>query len=89
MRAKAELEFHAMATLQAHACGSLELFLRPCVDCGLKTGRYCDFCLAKDRMPEEQWAEGQHTPLCSRCDNAHDMCHYCRGVPWCVPPPHD
>ena len=89
MRAKAELEFHAMAALQVYAVGSPELLIRPCVDCGLKTGGYCDKCLAEDRMPEEEWAEGQHTPLCSKCDEAHKKCHYCRRVPWCVPPPHD
>ena len=78
-----------MATLQALAVGSLELLTRPCVDCGLKTCRFSDPCFAQERMPEEGWAENQHTPLCSMCDNAHDMCHYCRGVPWCAPPPHD
>ena len=77
-----------MATLQALAVGSLELLTRPCVDCGLKTCRFCDSCFAQDRMPEEGWAENQHTPLCSVCDNAHGMFHYCRGVLWCVPPPH-
>jgi len=77
-----------MAALQALAFGSLELLSRPCVDCGLITGRFCDHCLAKDRMPEGEWAKGQHTLLCSRCDDAHDACHYCRGQAWCVPPTH-
>ena len=64
-----------------------ELLTRPCVDCGLTTGSFCDFCFAKDRMPEDVWAEGQRTPFCTRCDGAHEMCHYCRGQAWCVPAP--
>ena len=90
LRAKAELEFHAMAALQVYAVGSPELLIRPCVDCGLKTGGYCDKCLAEDRMPEEEWAEGQRTPLCSRCDNKYSgLCHYCRAQAWCVPATQD
>eukprot|EP00975_Prorocentrum_lima_P040090 8421035-Prorocentrum_lima.AAC.1 len=42
---------------------------RPCVDCGLMTGRFCDWCLAADRLPGEVRAAGQMTPLCSHCDN--------------------
>ena len=78
-----------MAALQVYAAGSPELLIRPCVDCGLKTGGYCDKCLAEDRMPEEEWAEGQRTPLCSRCDNKYSACHYCRGQVWCVPATQD
>ena len=88
MRAEAELEFHAMAALQAHAVGSLEVLARPCVDCGLITGSFCDKCLAVSRMPEEVWAEGQHTPLCNDCDDRHRRCHYCRHQVWCAPAPH-
>ena len=84
-----ELEFHAMAALQAHAVGSLEVLARPCVDCGLITRSFCGFCVAESRMPEDVWAEGQRTPLCHSCDRRHDMCHYCRNQVWCVPPPHD
>ena len=65
--------------------GSVELLNRPCVDCGQWTGRFCDYCYAVDRLPSEQWANGQLTPLCSACDNARDSCHYCRGVQWCIP----
>ena len=61
--------------------------IRPCVDCGLMTGRFCDYCNAADRLPDEEWAPNQATPLCSQCDNNHDKCHFCRGQHWCVPPP--
>ena len=63
-----------------------ELF-RPCVDCGLITGSFCDFCKAADWLPDEAWAEHQVTPLCTRCDRMRDACHFCRGEHWCVPPP--
>ena len=73
--------------------------IRPCVDCGLITGRFCDGedfgpsgkpCLAKDKHPEsgEKWGETQRTPLCSKCEDKHDKCHYCRGVSFCTPFPH-
>ena len=67
--------------------GDATTLIRPCVDCGLRTGGYCDDCFAAERMPNEHWADGQHTPLCSRCDNEHDRCHFCRGMRWCAPPP--
>ena len=67
-------------------CGSDEpaMLVRPCVDCGLITGRFCDGprlsptgryidCFAADRCPTERWAQGQRTPLCSRCDWAHGL----------------
>ena len=63
-----------------------ETLVRPCVDCGQMTGRFCDYCYAADRCPDERWAPNQLTPLCSRCDNTHDKCHFCRGQAWCVPP---
>ena len=52
---------------------SPDMLLRSCVDCGLRTGCFCDHCLAEDRVPNEVWASGQHTPLCSHCDNEHNM----------------
>ena len=70
------------------AVGTPEMLCRPCVDCGLWTGRFCDYCLAKDRIPSEQWADNQPTPLCSRCDNKWDSCHVCRRVHFCTPPAH-
>ena len=66
--------------------GDQETLNRPCVDCGQITGRFCDYCYAADRCPDERWAPNQLTPLCSRCDNTHDKCHFCRGQAWCVPP---
>ena len=66
--------------LEVLAVGSTEMLCRPCVDCGLYTGRFCDYCYAEDRIPHEKWARGQLTPLCSHCDNRYDACHYCRGV---------
>ena len=68
------------------AVGDAEMLTRPCVDCGLVTGRFCDYCYAKDRVPSEEWAEGQLTPLCSTCDWKFGMCHFCKGLVWCVPP---
>ena len=73
--------------MQILAVGDPSMLCRPCVDCGVKTGRFCDYCYAADRVPSEEWADGQMTPLCSRCDNFHDMCHFCRGLTWCMPYP--
>ena len=73
--------------MEVLAWGDEKMLVRPCVDCGLMTGRYCDWCRAADRCPNEQWADGQMTPLCSYCDNMHDACHFCRGLSWCAPPP--
>ena len=53
---------------------------RPCVDCGHYTGRYCDYCLAVERIPKETWAPGQATPFCSSCDDNYAGCHYCRRI---------
>ena len=76
--------FEVLAVAEEHQpC----LLLRPCVDCGLKTGCYCDYCKAVDRLPDEQWAKGQMTPLCTKCDKKQGACHFCRGLLWCVPPP--
>ena len=73
--------------LQVLAAGDVGRLWRPCVECGLKTGCFCDYCYAEDRLPGENWANGQLTPLCSKCDNAFDKCHFCRGLKWCTPPP--
>ena len=62
------------------------MFNRPCVDCGQVTGCFCDYCNARDRMPNEVWSAGQGTPLCTTCDRKHDRCHFCRGLKWCTPP---
>ena len=73
--------------MEVLAFGDQDLLVRPCVDCGVWTGRFCDHCRAADRIPTEIWADGQLTPLCSVCDNRFDACHFCRGVDWCTPPP--
>ena len=70
----------AMDPLEVVCTGSSETLFRPCVDCGLYTGRFCDHCLAADRIPSEKWAPNQHTPLCSTCDNRHNKCRFCRGI---------
>ena len=72
---------------QAPAIGQTEMLVRPCVDCGQWTGRYCDYCLAKDRLPNETWCGNQHTPLCSQCENEREACHFCYGKKWVMPPP--
>ena len=74
------------AIMTVLAAGPTSMLSRPCVDCGQITGRYCDHCLAADRIQNEQWAQGQQPPLCSECDNQHDMCHFCRGLTWVRPP---
>jgi len=60
-----------------------EILCRPCVDCGTPTEYCCDaspqHCLAAQRMPRETWARNQLTPLCPTCDEAWDMCRFCRA----------
>ena len=63
------------------------LFYRPCVDCGLQTGCYCEHCNAKDRMPDQTWSPGQATPLCTLCDSMRGACHYCLDL-YCILAPH-
>ena len=60
------------------AAGDANILHRPCVDCGLVTGCFCDYCLAEDRDPSGEYASGQHTPLCTDCDREFEMCHFCR-----------
>ena len=76
----------AAGSLIEIASGDIETLYRPCVDCGLKTGCYCDFCKAITRVPSEEWANNQQTPLCSHCDRKYNACHFCRGLHWCTPP---
>jgi len=64
--------------LQVLAVGPMELLCRPCVDCSRVTGRFCDYCFAADRMPEQTWADDQLTPFCSQCEDTHGSCKYCR-----------
>ena len=60
---------------------------RPCVDCGMYTGRFCDYCLAETRIPTEAWVPNHHTPLCSKCDWKYGECHFCRRQSWVTRPP--
>ena len=60
------------------AVGDANILCRPCVDCGLMTGCFCDYCNAKERDPAGDYAEGQGTPLCTDCDKEFEMCHFCR-----------
>ena len=80
-----------MAFVSALSSGSMNDFFRPCVDCGKRTGRFCDGirgdCFAASRVPSEMWNPGQRTPLCSLCDNLYDACHFCRNIPSCTPFP--
>ena len=41
--------------MEVLAAGDTEILNRPCIDCGLITGRICEFCLAEDRFPNEVW----------------------------------
>ncbi|OLP89578.1 hypothetical protein AK812_SmicGene28942 [Symbiodinium microadriaticum] len=82
-----------MARLIVSTAISTEELCRPCVDCGLYTGCYCDGndwgdCFAADRLPRERWANNQRTPLCTACDRRFGMCHFCRGQLWACPPAH-
>ena len=36
--------------------------------------------------PSEQWAPGQMTPFCSRCEAKRPFCHFCEGKAWATPP---
>ena len=77
-----------MVPMQVIATGSSELLNRPCVDCGLITGSFCDHCRAAARCPDEGWAINHMTPFCSHCDRKLHACHFCRGQQWCVPETH-
>ena len=76
-------------TMHVYAAGDPEILCRPCVDCGRRTGNYCDAeCSAASWIPSEVWAEGQITPQCTECELNYIVCHYCRGVRMCSPPEH-
>ena len=67
---------------------ALHNYMRPCVDCGLRTGNYCDNCKSGTRYPCLEWETELQTPLCTKCENKHEACHYCHGIHWATPPPH-
>jgi hypothetical protein len=70
---------------------------RPCADCGLMTGNFCDGltvqgrildnCFAEQRMPQETWSANQRTPFCSKCEEKKAACHFCLQTSMCQPPP--
>ena len=76
-----------LVILEELAFGTEEELKRPCVDCGQITGGFCDYCVAKDRLPSERWCGNQHTPLCPTCDQMRDKCHFCYGMSWATPEP--
>ena len=63
--------------------------VRPCVDCGLITGRFCDgldrICRAAMRIPSEKWCPNQMTPFCGFCEAKYPACRFCRRIPSCTP----
>jgi len=70
----------------------------PCVDCGLKTGNFCDGgisvdydqCYAKARVPADYLNAGTlRTPLCTYCETMYDFCRFCRGLRACTPFTHE
>ena len=75
------------AVISVLAHGEPDVLLRSCVDCGLRTGNFCDYCEAADRVPAERWSSNQLTPLCTYCDDQFGSCHFCRGVHMAQPPP--
>ena len=70
--------------------GDTRGLIRPCWDCGQRTGSFCDGvggpCLARSTCPAEEWGQRQRTPLCTACDERHHgVCHSCREVAGCRP----
>ena len=65
---------------------------RPCTDCGLVTGCFCDKCCAQARRPPHwsthRWQPLTTSPLCTHCDKKWAACHHCRRVSACSPFPH-
>ena len=79
--------------MEVLAAGTPEELNRPCVECGLITGRFCDEwefktgfkCFASERIPSLRWVQGQRTPFCSGCERKLGCCYFCRGVASCTP----
>ena len=71
--------------------GKIVPLLRPCVDCGLVTGSFCESrCFAEDWLGSihEDWNDNQFTPHCTVCTARCKYCHFCRHKDWCMPEPH-
>ena len=64
--------------------------IRPCVDCGLITGNFCDGilaeCYAQERIPGEVWCVNQRTPFCAKCEAKRPACRFCLRIASCTPP---
>ena len=69
---------------------------RACVECGVLTVNTCyelfaqgkaGPCYAEDRIPSEDWALGQRTPICAACEDRYEMCRFCRQQDGCSPQP--
>ena len=67
-------------------------FFRACVNCGKRTGNYCDgaswrnACLAAYCIPSEESAQGQSTLLCNACETRFSLCRFCLGIHSATPP---
>ena len=85
--------------LKVRTFGAIDDLNRPCVECGLITGNYCEtlsqvghplwqggICLASERIPSEKWQQCQSTPLCCGCEILYGACRFCRGVHGCTQP---
>ena len=64
--------------------------IRPCVDCGLVTGNFCDGinvqCSAEARGLAEKWCRNQRTQFCSHCEAKRPACRFCLKITSCTPP---
>ena len=64
--------------------------VRPCVDCGLITGNFCDGigyeCYAEVHVPGEDWCVNQRTPFCNFCESKRPACRFYMRTPSCTPP---
>ena len=68
--------------------GELISLIRPCVDCGLLTGNWCEAnCFAVNWLGSklEDWQDSQITPHCTHCEKSNRFCHFCLGKDWATP----
>jgi len=64
-----------------------EGLIRPCVDCGRRTGSFCDTGDVVAGVCRLALGRLAATPLCTVCDAKHGKCHLCRRMPWATQPP--
>ena len=64
--------------LKVLAQGKDSVLRRPCIDCGVPSSCFCSGCFAEKRLPGQEWAKDQRTPLCPTCDARWGHCHFCR-----------